>query len=127
MLRSLHEALRDTIGAAAGIAIVDAASGSIRYAGVGNIVMRILGPRSMRLASTAGTLGHQIRTPTEQHAHLTDAGVMVLHTDGIRERFELEDYPQLRYESAATIARTIVERFGKLYDDAGCVVARFAR
>ena len=50
--------------------------------------------------------------------------VLVLFTDGVKERFELQDYPQLRYEGAKTIARTIVTRYGKDHDDAGCVVLR---
>ena len=49
----------------------------------------------------------------------------MLYTDGIKEQFQMEDYPQLRYEAAPRIARTIVTRYGKDYDDASCVVVRY--
>lgn len=90
-------------------------------------VIRSFGPRETRLSSAAGTLGHQIRTPQEHRMQLGKANVLVLYTDGIKERFELEDYPQLRYQSASVIAETIVDRFGKSHDDASCIVFRHKR
>jgi hypothetical protein len=47
-----------------------------------------------------------------------------MYSDGIRDRFNQEDYPQLRYQSAATIAQTVVDRFGKPHDDATCLALR---
>ena len=113
---ALHDALKDTEGAAAGICVVDIATGDLKYTGVGNTVIRAFGSRENRLMSAPGTLGHQLRTPQEHRLHLEAGDVLVLYTDGIKERFELTDYPQLRYQSARTVARTIVERFGKPHD-----------
>ena len=56
-----------------------------------------------------------------------DAEVLVIHTDGISDRTRLEDYPQMRYQSASTVAETIVSRYGKRHDDATALVARFGR
>jgi hypothetical protein len=53
--------------------------------------------------------------------------VLLLYTDGVRSSFKLDEYPQLQYESAATIARNVVERFGRSYDDATCIVLRYKR
>jgi anti-sigma regulatory factor (Ser/Thr protein kinase) len=120
----LHEALKGTDGAAAGLCVVNPQSRTANYVGVGNTVVRTLGRKERGIYSTPGTLGAQIRTPREQTLAIGPGDILVLFTDGVKERFELEDYPQLRYEGAKTIARTIVTRYGKDYDDAGCVALR---
>ena len=107
--------------------MINTRTGSVRYTGVGNTAYRLFGSRNARLISTAGNLGQQIRSPQLQQHALTADDVVVLYSDGIKDRFELEDYPQLRYQGAATIARTVVERFGKHHDDATCVVVRSRR
>lgn len=122
---SLHEALRGTDGAAAGLCVLDIDGQRASYAGVGNTVLRTWGQREKRAFSTPGTLGHQIREPREHRLGFHIGDVLMLYTDGVKEQFELDDYPQLRYESARTIARTVVSRFGKDYDDASCVVLRY--
>lgn len=123
-LHGLHDALRGTEGAAAGLCVLEVATSTVRYAGVGNTVIRSFGSREERLYSAAGTLGHQMRTPKEQRLVVTPGDVLMLYSDGIKERFELDDYPQLRYQKSRTIAKTVVERFGKDHDDAGCVILR---
>ena len=123
-IRTLHEGLRGSLGAVAGIAIVDHATKSLRYVGVGNTALRIFGSSDSRLPSTAGTLGGQIRSPSEHRRVIAAGDVVVMYTDGIKDRFELADYPQMRYQSANTVARAIVDRFGKNHDDAGCIVLR---
>ena len=122
---SLHEALRTTDGAAAGLCIVEVGRRTVRYVGVGNTSIRTFGGNGKSAFSTPGTLGHQIRSLRQQQLSIENGGLIVLYTDGIKEQFELEDYPQLRYEGAPRIARTIVSRYGKGYDDASCVVVRY--
>ena len=124
-MEGLHDVMRGTDGAAAGLCVVELSSGSARFAGVGNTVARILGKREKTVFSTPGTLGHQIRTQKEQRLMIEPGDLLLLYSDGIRERFELDDYPRLRLKDARTIARTIVSRFGKDYDDASCVVMRY--
>jgi serine phosphatase RsbU (regulator of sigma subunit) len=63
----------------------------------------------------------------EQQMSLNPDDVLLLHTDGISERFENSEFPQLRYADAMSIARGIVNRFGKNYDDAGCIAVRYLK
>jgi serine/threonine protein phosphatase PrpC len=107
--------------------VVDAATGVARCAGVGNTVTRLFGAREGRVYSVAGTLGHQLRTPREQRLALEPGDVLVLYSDGVKEGFDAAAYPELRTQSPGTIARTLVQRFGKDHDDAGCVVVKRAR
>jgi anti-sigma regulatory factor (Ser/Thr protein kinase) len=126
-VKALHQALEGTEGAAAGLCLVDFGKGTGRYVGIGNTVVRIFGDQENRLYSTPGTLGHQMRSPREQSFSIQPNDVVVMYTDGIKERFELKDYPQLRFQKAEKVARTIAKKFGKHHDDAGCVVMRRAR
>jgi anti-sigma regulatory factor (Ser/Thr protein kinase) len=123
-MRKLHDKLRGSIGAVVGMAVIDTHSGLVRYTGIGNTAYRVFGSRNVRMVSTAGNLGHQIRSPQVQTHTLTEDDVIVMYSDGIKDRFDLEDYPQLRYQKADTIARNIVDRFSKPHDDAICLVLR---
>jgi len=124
-MRGLHEDLRGTDGAAAGLCVLEVGRHAATYVGVGNTVIRTLGDGGKKIYSTPGTLGHQIRTPREQKLTIADDEVLVLYSDGVKEQFELTDYPQLSYQDSQTIARTIVTRFGKDHDDASCAVLRY--
>ena len=125
--RELHEALRGTDGAAAGLCLVDIGRRSVRYVGVGNTVIRTLAGAGKSLFSAPGTLGHQIRTPREQRLTLEADDVLVLYTDGVKEQFDVAGSRQLLSGDARTIARTIVTRHGKDHDDATCAVVRYSR
>ncbi len=124
MLR-LHQEITGTRGAAVGICSLEIATGRLSYAGVGNTVLRRFGPRSARLHSIDGTVGLRIRTPRVCNIELTGSDVVLLHTDGVKNRFELEDYPQMLYQNTRTVASSIVNRFGRKFDDATCIVLRY--
>ncbi len=127
LMARLGAHLDGTIGAAVGLCYVDPEAGALSYVSVGNTVLRRFGSAEMRLASQDGVVGVRMRTPRTQRATLEDGDIVLMHTDGVSERFELSDYPQMMGHCADTIARIVVRRFGKQYDDAGCVALRFSR
>ena len=51
--------------------------------------------------------------------------MVLLHTDGVSERFSPGDCPGLFEQTPEEIAARIVERFGKGHDDAGCIAVRY--
>jgi serine phosphatase RsbU (regulator of sigma subunit) len=124
-MMSLHQDIKGSRGAAAGMAVVDEQAGELRYCGIGNTVLRRVGPRPTRLVSREGVIGQQMRTPQRQDLQLSPSDVVLLYTDGVSDRFEVDQYPQLLYESATSIARTVVRRFGKTHDDATCLALRY--
>ena len=123
----LHTALSGTIGAAAGLCVVDTLKRQLHYAGVGNTVFRTVGSREARLISVEGVVGIRMRKPNVQHLELNLSDVVLLYTDGVSDRFTVEQYPQIIYHSPAAVAHRVVERFGKTHDDATCMVMRFDR
>ena len=125
LLTGLHAALKGTRGAAAGAAVLNAANGVLRYAGVGNTVIRRFGAVQDRLFSVDGIVGSMMRSPREQRMNLSPGDAVIMYTDGVQDRFELSDYPQLPGQDAQTIARTVIQRFGRDHDDAACIVVRY--
>lgn len=125
LLRSLHEVLKGTRGAAAGVAVLDTATGLLRYAGVGNTVIRRFGAGSDRLVSADGIVGGSMRAPREQRMTLCPGDTVIMYSDGVRDRFELRDYPQLLLQDAETIARTVIRLFARDHDDAACIAVRY--
>ncbi len=127
LMDRLHEYLTGTRGAVAGLCLLDPDSGLLRYTGTGNIVIRRFGSAEVRLLSRPGIVGGSRRTPREEQMRLTPGDVVLLYTDGIKDRFELSAYPQLLHHSAEAVAKTIVGRFGKDYDDASCIALRYQK
>ncbi len=124
ILTAMHDELRGSIGAAAGVAVFYPDSGELRFCCVGNVTARMFGSRESRFAGNPGLLGDTLRSQAAQCITLQPGDVFLLYSDGIRDRFELSDYPQLQYQGAETVARSLLERFGKSHDDASCVVLR---
>ena len=79
-----------------------------------------------RLVSQDGVLGQNMRTPRPQTLQLEAGDLIVLYTDGVRDRFTGDDYPGILHHAPKDVVRTILERFGKDHDDAACIAVRYA-
>jgi serine/threonine protein phosphatase PrpC len=124
---ALHQALRGSLGAAAGVCWYAAATGEARWIAVGNVALRTFGAVEARLAGRDGLVGHVLPTLREESVRLAPGGVLLLLTDGIRDRVTAEEYPGLLGDSATFLVRRVVERFGRDHDDATCVALRRQR
>src|SRR5262245_32146868 len=125
LLQKLHARLRGSRGAAAGLCAVDAVRGRMVYAGIGNTVLRRFGASETRLVSRDGVVGQNMGTPRLETLDLAPGDTVLLYTDGVKDRFGLDDYRGILYHEAAEVARAVVERFGKPHDDAACIVLRY--
>ena len=127
LMNGLHERIKGSRGAAVGLSLLDRRTGMLRYVGIGNTVLRKFGSSEIRLVSHAGIIGGNTRAPREESIRLAPGDVVLLYTDGIQDRFRLQDYPQLLHQDAETISRTILRRFGKEHDDATCIAIRYEK
>jgi hypothetical protein len=66
-----------------------------------------------------------MRTPQERTLRLQAGDLVLLYTDGVSDRFGIEDYPGLTFDEPATVAGAVVTRFGKQHDDAACLAFRY--
>lgn len=120
----LDEALRGSRGAAAAVARLDGAERSLSYAAVGNISGRLVGRADYHLVCRDGTLGQRFRSPKLQTCELRPQDLLVMHSDGISARFSTETFADLHTGQAQSVAAQLLERFGKMHDDASCAVVR---
>lgn len=125
-LLGLHECIRGSRGAAVGLAVLDLARREFRHAGVGNTVARRLGLKDERFISKDGIVGEIMRTPNEQVAAILRGDIFLFYSDGVREHFNVEDYPSIRSDNPQTVARRVVAKFGRPYDDCSCIAVKVA-
>ncbi|MFI6515537.1 SpoIIE family protein phosphatase [Spirillospora sp. NPDC050679] len=125
LLRDVHRALAPTRGGAVSVAEVDFAAGRVRYAGLGNVAGWIVTPDGRRgMISTPGIAGHEARTIREHVYDLPPDATVVLHSDGLTERWNPADYPGLFTRRAALVAATLLRDAGVRNDDASVVAVQ---
>lgn len=125
LVLTLHQALKDTRGAA--IAIVECAFGQglVRFAGLGNISARILTEKTdFNLLSHNGTAGINAPHIQEFTYPWTEDSVMVLHSDGVATHWSLNDYRGLQEKHPALIAGVLFRDFQRLKDDSTVVIIK---
>jgi hypothetical protein len=124
LMSKAHERLSGTRGAAAALLRIDASAGHVEFTGVGNIHMHSVGPVKMKPVCVPGVVGHRIRKLRTFEFELPDTMLIAVCSDGISSGVRLEEFAHL---SVQEIAESILETYGRTYDDATCVVARYAK
>ncbi|MGK5680280.1 ATP-binding SpoIIE family protein phosphatase [Actinoplanes sp. URMC 104] len=126
VLEVLHRKISHTRGAAVAVAELDAGAGLIRYAGLGNIAGTVVSPLGARrgMVSLPGIAGHQRRQIKEFDYPLARDAIVLMHSDGVVDRWNVMDYPGLLMHSPLVIAATVLRDAGVRRDDAGVLVAR---
>lgn len=128
-LSSLFEgcdrALRGTRGTA--LELLRISPGGAEYAGIGNTGARIwqaAHQRSLRLSGDYGIVGAGFRRLNPRPLSLAAGDLVVLHTDGISEKFDLKAYPALTSIALPTLAQQLLQDWGKSHDDAAVLIYR---
>jgi anti-sigma regulatory factor (Ser/Thr protein kinase) len=125
VLERAHPLMRSTRGAAVSIAQVDAKTGTVVYAGAGNITGRMIsGIEDKTLLSQHGTLGVQIRKLQDVTYPWPDHALVVLHSDGLLTRWTLRDVGGLLQSDPAVIAGWLLRDFTRGHDDVTVVVLK---
>ncbi len=124
-LKLAHAALAGTRGAAMAVAHVDRERRELRYAGVGNIAAYAFeGGQCRHLLSHNGIVGSNLRKVQEfQHPWHTGT-LLVMHSDGLHTRWDLDQYPGLSHCHPALVAAVLYRDFSRGRDDVGVVVLR---
>lgn len=125
ILEDLHRALRDTRGAAVAVAHVDHASRKLTYAGIGNIAGRVLdATASSQLPSQPGIVGHNVPTVRELDVVLERGQWLVMHSDGLVDRWNLDDLPGILGSSPVVLCAALLRSAAVRRDDAGVLALR---
>jgi hypothetical protein len=125
MLERTHAALRRTRGAAVMLLYADAANDSVRSAGVGNVMGRLVSGVSDRtLLCQHGTAGVTIRTPEETTTPWPPHALVVLFSDGIETRWKAELLAPVLGRDPALAAALLARDHCRGRDDATVAVLR---
>ncbi len=124
-LAIIHQALLRTVGSAVAGVDINWIPKSIRAAGAGNVAVNLLRPSYLRtFEEGTGVLGGTLCRIKDARDSWDLESVLVLHTDGIGSRWDLEKYPGLLGSHPALIAGVLYRDFRKSYDDSSVVVVR---
>jgi anti-sigma regulatory factor (Ser/Thr protein kinase) len=128
MIRIANEKMGSESGAAMGVVCINLTTSQIRFAGVGNVTMRLIGAKSFWMPSSPGNLGSlshsKLRSIRVTKGKLEAGDLLVMYSDGVKERFEASIENDAFQGRPSAVASYIINRFGKSHDDASCVVAR---
>ncbi len=122
LMRECHQRLSGTRGAAGALVRIDRRTRRIAFVGVGNIHFHALSDGPMHPVSAPGIVGHRIRKIIPFEYDLPRRTLIVLASDGVSSRLELEEYGHLGPQEVADI---IVSEHGKAHDDATVVTVRY--
>jgi len=122
-----HSALTTTRGAAIAMALINLDQHKLRYAGVGNIAGGLTSSRADRgrsLLSNNGIVGSGVRRLQQFDYEWQDRDLLIMHSDGLNERWKLSDYPGLAWADTGVIAAVLYRDAKRGRDDAIVLVAR---
>lgn len=126
-IKAAHTAMHSTRGAAIGAVEIDLQQRKIRFAGIGNIASRIVSigtSRQQSLVSHGGIVGAELRKVQQFEYAWQDGDLLIMHSDGMNERWKLSDYPGLGQADAAIVGAILYRDAKRGRDDATVVVAR---
>jgi anti-sigma regulatory factor (Ser/Thr protein kinase) len=125
LVERMHRGLAPTRGAALAIARIDAGEALIRFVGVGNIAGAIVtGTDARQMVSHNGTAGHIAPRVREFTYPFAGAPCIVMHSDGLSNRWRIADYPGLAACHPSLIAAVLFRDFRRGRDDATIAVMR---
>ena len=127
IIQDTHLSLKKTRGAVGAVAKLDVDKGVLSFAGVGNISASVVEPGSSRsLASHNGTLGQQMERVQQFQCPWNRESVLVMHSDGLATRWNLERYPGIWRRPPSVIAAVLHRDFCRGRDDVTVLVAKAA-
>jgi anti-sigma regulatory factor (Ser/Thr protein kinase) len=123
LVERAHRRMTSTRGGAIGVAQV--VGEVVRFAGLGNIAAVILADGTRRsMLSVPGIAGHQART-IRQFEYTAPAGAaIILHSDGISNRWEPGGLPGLNARDPLVVGAAVLAEAGTRRDDAGVLVLK---
>ncbi len=125
LIRLAHDALRGTRGAALATLVIDPAKQELTFAGVGNIAGCVFAAGTRKhLMSHNGIVGSNLRKLQEFVFPWSPGAMVLLHSDGIATRWDLDAYTGLEFRHPSLIAAVLYRDYARQRDDAMVLVVR---
>lgn len=125
ILQDCHDALKKTRGAAGAVAAISPEKRTLVFSGVGNISGTVIEGENRRgIASHNGTLGHQIHKFQEFTVPWNPESILIMHSDGLKSKWDLNRYPGLGKKHPSIIAAVLYRDFERERDDVTVLAAK---
>jgi anti-sigma regulatory factor (Ser/Thr protein kinase) len=126
VIRELHKSVRKTRGLVGTVAVYVKSERCWRISGVGNIATRIMNGIDMKTnMSYNGIIGHNIPNTMKDHEIKVEKGqLLVLCSDGIKTKVDLQKYPGILKYDLSVLAAVIFKDYARLTDDMSVVAVR---
>ncbi|MHC8314573.1 ATP-binding protein [Pseudomonas sp. LB3P31] len=123
LLEDIHREMIGTRGGALAIAQYDGSADALKFVGIGNIGACLIAPgKSRGLASHPGIVGGQYRKAQPFDYAQVNGQLLIMYSDGLQSRWNLQDYPGLVHRHPAVIAAILHRDFCRNNDDVTVVV-----
>lgn len=123
LVERLHRGISHTRGAALTVAEIDLDAAVVRACGMGNIATTVVTAGERRsLVSMPGIVGSGKATIRQFEQPFGAQSLLVMHSDGVSDKWSLAGYPGLSDRSPLLVAATVLRDAGVRRDDA-CVLA----
>jgi anti-sigma regulatory factor (Ser/Thr protein kinase) len=128
IIEAAHGRLQKTRGAAISVAELDFQRQIVHYSGIGNIAGTIVADgKSRSMISHNGIVGHASERVREFTFPWQQDAFLIMHSDGLTGRWNLERYQGLQLKPPSLIAAVLYRDFKRERDDATVVVSCQAR
>jgi len=123
LLELVHRRMSGTRGGAVGIVRIQGRQA--RFAGLGNVAASIVsGGQRKSMLCIPGIAGHQARSIRQFEYEAPPGSAVVLHSDGISNRWEAAALPGIEARDPLLIAAVLLAAAGVHRDDAGILVLK---
>ncbi|ONI81422.1 transcriptional regulator [Actinosynnema sp. ALI-1.44] len=125
LVGQIHRALAGTRGGAVAVAQLDEGAGQVRFTGIGNISGAVVAAGQKRgMVCLPGIAGHQARKIRSFDYPVPADAAVVMHSDGLTERWTAQGRERLFAGRPLPIAMTLLRDAGTRRDDASVLVAK---
>jgi negative regulator of sigma-B (phosphoserine phosphatase) len=125
IMAKCHQALKGTRGAVIALTRISFAESTVTFVGVGNIGVHVRSTALIKPISKNGIVGYRLPRLKEFAYPYTPGDLFVLHTDGISNRFTLDNAVWMQEaQDVQILADEIARNFGKENDDITVIIAR---
>src|SRR6185437_10270154 len=107
------------------LVLLDASRQTFTVASVGDIELRVWGgPERLALVPRRGVVGLRAPAPATAEHPFSPRTVLVMHSDGLRSRWDFSDFPWIAHETASVAAQRLLAALARDDDDATVLVVR---
>jgi anti-sigma regulatory factor (Ser/Thr protein kinase) len=127
-IQDLHSKIKGTRGAVGMVFHIDKIGNSISFTGLGNISARLSGAgKSKNCISYNGIIGFSIPSRNSLKSNVIpwqQDEIMIIHSDGLKTRWELTHLPKIHDRDGSIIAAAIYKDFTRDNDDLLVIVLK---